>query len=53
MPDYVGGARATPEIAADYARVTGSWPVYPNIDPKSQTFDFQYRVERIACVVCR
>ncbi|MBM4513989.1 Ig-like domain repeat protein [Rhodococcus hoagii] len=41
---YVGGARATPEIAADYARVTGSWPVYPNIDPKSQTFDFQYRV---------
>ncbi|NKU61736.1 hypothetical protein GS891_00380 [Rhodococcus hoagii] len=22
---YVGGARATPEIAADYARVTGSW----------------------------
>ncbi|WP_141124845.1 Ig-like domain-containing protein, partial [Prescottella equi] len=41
---YVSGNRSGPEIASDYVRVTGNWPVYPNIDPKSQTFEFSYRV---------
>ncbi|ORL72170.1 hypothetical protein A5905_22775 [Prescottella equi] len=41
---YVSGNRSGPEIASDYVRVTGNWPVYPNIDPKSQTFEFNYRV---------
>ncbi|WP_430335106.1 beta strand repeat-containing protein [Rhodococcus sp. ACT016] len=40
---YTGGV-SSPEIAADYTRVTGSWPVYPNISPKSQTFNFNYLV---------
>ncbi|WP_139280393.1 Ig-like domain-containing protein, partial [Rhodococcus tukisamuensis] len=29
---------------ADFARVTGSWAVYPNINPKSHTFEFSYKV---------
>ncbi|SUE02360.1 Ig-like domain-containing protein [Prescottella equi] len=41
---YVSSSRSGPEIASDYVRVTGNWPVYPNIDPKSQTFEFSYRV---------
>ncbi|WP_460972857.1 beta strand repeat-containing protein, partial [Prescottella soli] len=41
---YVSGNTGGPEIAADYTRVTGSWPVYPNISPKSQTFSFNYLV---------
>jgi len=41
---YVSGNTGGPEIAADYTRVTGSWPVYPNISPKSQTFEFNYLV---------
>ncbi|WFR72785.1 Ig-like domain-containing protein [Prescottella defluvii] len=41
---YVSGNTSNPEIAADYTRVTGSWPVYPNISPKSQTFTFNYLV---------
>lgn len=41
---YVSGNRSNPEIAADYTRVTGSWPVYPNISPNIQTFTFNYLV---------
>ncbi|WP_181818941.1 Ig-like domain-containing protein [Rhodococcus sp. AG1013] len=41
---YVSGNTSGPEIAADYVRVTGNWPVYPNISPKSQTFEFNYLV---------
>ncbi|MFC9786603.1 Ig-like domain-containing protein, partial [Rhodococcus sp. NPDC127528] len=28
----------------DFARVAGSWTVYPNIEPKSHTFEFSYKV---------
>ncbi|WP_258195554.1 Ig-like domain-containing protein [Rhodococcus sp. OK519] len=41
---YVSGNTSGPEVAADYTRVTGNWPVYPNISPKSQTFTFNYLV---------
>ncbi|PTR22494.1 Ig-like domain-containing protein [Rhodococcus sp. OK519] len=41
---YVSGNTGGPEVASDYVRVTGNWPVYPNISPKSQTFEFNYRV---------
>ncbi|OQQ34102.1 beta strand repeat-containing protein [Prescottella equi] len=41
---YVSGNRSSPEVAADYTRVTGSWPVYPNISPNIQTFTFNYLV---------
>ncbi|RDI16232.1 Ig-like domain-containing protein [Rhodococcus sp. AG1013] len=41
---YVSGNTSGPEVAADYVRVTGNWPVYPNISPQSQTFEFSYRV---------
>ena len=42
-----GSARGLDSSAADWAKVKGSsidWPVYPNINPKSRTFDFTYRV---------
>ncbi|WP_433702520.1 beta strand repeat-containing protein [Prescottella equi] len=41
---YASGNRSSPEVAADYTRVTGSWPVYPNISPNIQTFTFNYLV---------
>ncbi|ORL72236.1 Ig-like domain-containing protein [Prescottella equi] len=41
---YVSGNTGGPEVAGDYTRVTGNWPVYPNISPKSQTFTFNYLV---------
>ncbi|WP_430335113.1 beta strand repeat-containing protein [Rhodococcus sp. ACT016] len=41
---YVSGNTGGPEVAPDYVRVTGNWPVYPNISPKSQTFEFNYLV---------
>ncbi|WP_258195551.1 Ig-like domain-containing protein [Rhodococcus sp. OK519] len=41
---YVSGNTGGPEVASDYVRVTGNWPVYPNISPQSQTFEFNYRV---------
>ncbi|NKS81953.1 hypothetical protein GS530_13225 [Rhodococcus hoagii] len=41
---YVSGNRSSPEVAADYTRVTGSWPVYPSISPNIQTFTFNYLV---------
>ena len=41
---YVSGNTSGPEVAADYVRVAGNWPVYPNISPQSQTFEFNYRV---------
>ncbi|WP_051919599.1 beta strand repeat-containing protein [Prescottella defluvii] len=41
---YVSGNTSNPEIAADYTRVAGNWPVYPNISPRSQTFEFTYLV---------
>ncbi|EME19504.1 Ig-like domain-containing protein [Rhodococcus triatomae] len=42
-----GSARGLDSSAADWAKVKGSvtdWPVYPNINPKSRTFSFTYRV---------
>lgn len=42
-----GKARGLDGQGADWKRVKGSvidWPVYPNIDPKSRTFEFTYRV---------
>ncbi|RVW06921.1 Ig-like domain repeat protein [Prescottella agglutinans] len=42
-----GSPRGLQSQAADYARIQGSsidWPVYPNINPKSHTFEFSYRV---------
>lgn len=42
-----GSARALKSSGADFARIEGSstdWPVYPNINPKSRTFEFSYRV---------
>ncbi|WP_258195552.1 Ig-like domain-containing protein [Rhodococcus sp. OK519] len=41
---YVSGNTSNPEIKPDYVRVTGNWDVYPNINPKSRTFEFSYRV---------
>jgi len=41
---YVSGNTGGPEVAPDYVRVTGNWPVYPNISPQSQTFEFNYLV---------
>lgn len=32
------------EVTPDYVKVKGDWPVYPNINPKSQTFEFRYEV---------
>ncbi|MFC9790960.1 Ig-like domain repeat protein, partial [Rhodococcus sp. NPDC127528] len=39
-----GSAQSVESQAADFVRVTGNWPVYPNINPKSQTFEFSYKV---------
>ncbi len=42
-----GQNRALAPQGADTARVQGTsieWPVYPNIDPKSRTFEFTYTV---------
>lgn len=42
-----GSPRGLDSSAADWAKVKGSvtaWPVYPNINPKSHTFEFTYRV---------
>ncbi|WP_241566230.1 Ig-like domain-containing protein [Prescottella agglutinans] len=42
-----GTARQLESQGADFARIQGSsidWPVYPNINPKSHTFEFSYRV---------
>lgn len=42
-----GQTRALAPQGADTARVAGSsieWPVYPNINPKSRTFEFTYTV---------
>ncbi|MDH6282215.1 Ig-like domain-containing protein [Prescottella agglutinans] len=42
-----GTARALKSSGADFARIEGSvtdWPVYPNINPKSRTFEFSYKV---------
>jgi len=42
-----GSPRGLESMAADWVRVEGSaidWPVYPNINPKSRTFEFSYRV---------
>ncbi|WFR72780.1 Ig-like domain repeat protein [Prescottella defluvii] len=42
-----GSPRGSKSQAPDYARIQGSsiaWPVYPNISPKSHTFEFSYRV---------
>ncbi|WP_430335110.1 Ig-like domain-containing protein [Rhodococcus sp. ACT016] len=41
---YVSGNTSNPDVKPDYVRVAGNWPVYPNISPKSQTFEFSYRV---------
>lgn len=41
---YVSGSPAAGEVKPDYAKVTGAWDVYPNIQPKSRTFNFQYKV---------
>ncbi|MCL2535711.1 MAG: Ig-like domain-containing protein [Nocardiaceae bacterium] len=42
-----GSVRALESSGADFARIQGSvtdWPVYPNINPKSRTFEFSYKV---------
>lgn len=39
-----GSNQALASSGADFARVTGDWPVYPNISPKSATFEFTYKV---------
>ncbi|MFE3293464.1 Ig-like domain repeat protein [Rhodococcus sp. NPDC059234] len=39
-----GSAQNLESQGPDFARVTGNWPVYPNINPKSQTFEFSYKV---------
>ncbi|MGW6693385.1 Ig-like domain-containing protein [Rhodococcus sp. NPDC054953] len=39
-----GTPRALDSQGPDFAKVTGSWTVYPNIDPKSHTFEFSYTV---------
>ncbi|MFC7450498.1 Ig-like domain-containing protein, partial [Rhodococcus daqingensis] len=39
-----GSPRGLESQGPDFAKVTGSWTVYPNIDPKSHTFEFSYRV---------
>lgn len=39
-----GSARGLESSGADFARLTGSWAVYPNISPKSATFEFTYKV---------
>ncbi|NKS74388.1 hypothetical protein GS531_20630 [Rhodococcus hoagii] len=42
-----GSPRGLQSKGADFARIEGSsidWPVYPNINPKSHTFEFSYRV---------
>lgn len=42
-----GTSRGLESKGVDFARVEGSvieWPVYPNVPPKSRTFEFSYRV---------
>ncbi|WP_137875080.1 Ig-like domain-containing protein, partial [Rhodococcus sp. Q] len=39
-----GSPRGLDSQGADFAKVAGSWTVYPNIDPKSHTFEFSYKV---------
>ncbi|MDI9915225.1 Ig-like domain-containing protein [Rhodococcus sp. IEGM 1379] len=42
-----GSPRAIDSTGVDYAQVKGTvieWPVYPNINPKSRTFSFDYKV---------
>ncbi|MFC4605421.1 Ig-like domain-containing protein [Rhodococcus kronopolitis] len=39
-----GSPQGLESQGADFARVTGSWAVYPNINPKSHTFEFSYKV---------
>ncbi|MCJ0905307.1 Ig-like domain-containing protein [Rhodococcus sp. ARC_M6] len=39
-----GSALGLQSSGADFVRVTGNWDVYPNINPKSRTFSFSYKV---------
>ncbi|MFD4295518.1 Ig-like domain-containing protein [Rhodococcus sp. NPDC058532] len=39
-----GKAQGLDSKGADFAKVKGSWTVYPNIEPKSHTFEFSYTV---------
>ncbi|SDE36572.1 Ig-like domain-containing protein [Rhodococcus tukisamuensis] len=39
-----GSPRGLESQGADFVRVTGDWSVYPNIEPKSRTFEFSYKV---------
>ena len=39
-----GSAQGVQSKGTDFVRVTGNWDVYPNINPKSRTFSFDYKV---------
>ncbi|MFC4605420.1 Ig-like domain-containing protein [Rhodococcus kronopolitis] len=39
-----GSPRGLQSSGPDFVRVTGDWSVYPNIEPKSRTFEFSYKV---------
>ncbi|WP_235870717.1 Ig-like domain-containing protein [Rhodococcus xishaensis] len=42
--EFVSSNKSNPQVESDYTRVSGSWNVWPNINPNSQTFTFEYRV---------
>ncbi|RVW02143.1 Ig-like domain-containing protein [Rhodococcus xishaensis] len=42
--EFVGSNKSNPTVKSDYTEVSGSWNVWPNISPNSQTFTFEYRV---------
>ncbi|WP_164874122.1 Ig-like domain-containing protein, partial [Rhodococcus spongiicola] len=42
--EFVSSNKSGASDKGTYTRVTGSWNVWPNISPTSQTFTFKYRV---------
>ncbi|RVW02142.1 Ig-like domain-containing protein [Rhodococcus xishaensis] len=42
--EFVDSNKSNPRVESDYTKVSGSWNVWPNISPNSQTFTFEYRV---------
>ncbi|RVW02247.1 Ig-like domain-containing protein [Rhodococcus spongiicola] len=42
--EFVSSSKSNPTVKSDYTKVSGSWNVWPNISPTSQTFTFEYRV---------
>ncbi|WP_235871297.1 Ig-like domain-containing protein [Rhodococcus spongiicola] len=42
--EFVSSNRSNPIVEETYTRVRGSWTVWPNLSPNSQTFTFEYRV---------